>query len=79
MSLPQHIFETGRNYRVRHNFTNGPSNFIADEILSFERDGYSYYDNCSVYEFRSKTNELKSWCLFKNNSVDSWQQYFEPM
>jgi hypothetical protein len=79
MSYTNTIFVPGQRYRVKQNFKSGPSTFIAGEILIFERDTFSPYDNCFVSVFRSETGaETKEWWLSESQSKELWQQYFEP-
>lgn len=78
MNWQKKIFTVGTRYRVKQNFTSGSSIFKADEILIFEHDNYSPYDNCFVYEFNSEGNEKKAWWLHEDTLTESWQQYFEP-
>jgi hypothetical protein len=80
MSYTQPIFTPGCRYRVKQNFKSGPSTFIAGEILVFESDTFSPYDNSFVSLFRSETGaETKEWWLLERQSKKAWQQYFEPL
>jgi hypothetical protein len=41
-----------------------PHAFLDGEELTFVRcQGYSRYDDCIVYEFRTSAGEVKTWCL----------------
>ncbi len=79
MTYRQQIFTPHCRYRVKRNFDSGPTaRFVADEVLVFERDTYSRYDNCFVYIFHTESgNETKDWWLPEGQSKESWQQYFE--
>jgi hypothetical protein len=82
MSYRKSIFTKGSHYRVKQNFTSGPSTFISEELLVFECDGYSPYDNSFVYQFRSQSDsETKGWMLYDGSEEpsESWQEYFEPL
>lgn len=71
------IFSVGSEYKVVKDFTSGPSTFRQAEVLVFERDGFSPYDNSFVYEFRTKAGgEVKLWLLQKGDSAETWQSYF---
>ena len=78
MSYTQPIFVPGCRYRVKQDFKSGPtSTFIAGEVLIFERNAYSHYDNSFVYEFRTEDGaETKEWWLLENEPKESWQHYF---
>ena len=79
MAYTQHIFEPGSRYRARLDFSSGPvSTFRAGEILVFERDAYSPYDDSFVYAFRSEADgTIKEWWLHDNEPKETWQQFFE--
>jgi hypothetical protein len=81
MSYVQQIFSVGTRYRAKQDFTCGPtSSFKSGEILVFERNSYSPYDNSFVYIFRSATgNELKEWWLHESQSREIWNDYFEVL
>jgi hypothetical protein len=77
MSCDRPIFKTGERYRVKQSFMSGPSTFTVDELVTFDRDGYSRYDNCFVYEFRSQTDgQTKFWWLHEDQPSTTWQQFF---
>lgn len=62
MSLIKHIFSVDSEYRAAMDFTSGPSTFHNAEVLVFERDGFSPYDDCFVYEFRARASgKVKLW------------------
>ena len=79
MNWQKNIFTVGARYRVKQNFASGSSTFNADEVLIFEREEYSPYDNCFVYEFNNEGNDKKTWWLHEDKPTESWQQYFEAM
>jgi len=81
MSYTQPIFEPDRLYRVRQSFKSGPtSTFVTGEVVIFERDAYSRYDNSFVYVFRTKSGaQTKEWWLPEGQPKELWQQYFEPL
>lgn len=81
MSYTQPIFIPGRHYQVKRSFKSGPASaFVAGEVLVFERDTYSPYDNCFVYVFSAeKGSEKKEWWLLEGQSKESWRQFFEQL
>jgi hypothetical protein len=80
MTWRKPIFKKGRSYRVKQSVMSGASTFVVGEDLVFLQDGYSHYDNCFVYEFRSQSDgQSKNWCLNPNQPETFWQQIFEPM
>jgi len=80
MSYTQPIFMPGRRYRVKQSFKSGStSTFVVGEVLIFERDAYSNYDNSFVYVFRAEIGgETKEWWLLEAQPKELWQQCFEP-
>jgi hypothetical protein len=80
MSWQKHIFEIGKRYRVKRTFTSGAATFVADEVLAFQGDSYSFYDNCFVYEFVSQRGgEIKAWWLHEDKVDETWRDFFEPL
>jgi hypothetical protein len=78
MNYRRHIFEVGHRYRVKQSVMSGASTFIGGEVIVFQSDGYSPYDNSFVYEFRSeRTGEMKAWWLHQEKSPDCWMDVFE--
>jgi hypothetical protein len=50
---------------------------LSQRAITFERSGYSYYDNSFVYEFRSDLDgQIKSWWLHEKQAVAVWKEYF---
>jgi len=80
VSYTQPIFTPNLRYRVKQTFSSGPtSTFIAGEILVFERDAYSHYDNNFVYVFRAEGDgQTKEWWLPEGQPKAAWREYFEP-
>ena len=80
MSYTQPIFTPGCRYRVKQNFKSGPTPFIAGEILVFDRDTFSPYDESFVYLFRSESGaEIREWFLSESQPKKLWHDYFEPL
>jgi hypothetical protein len=79
MSYTKPIFAPGARYRVKQTFKSGPGFTFSDgEVLVFERDAYSPYDESFVYVFRSETgDQTKEWWLPETQPSEQWQQYFE--
>jgi hypothetical protein len=78
MSYTQSIFTVGFKYRVRQSFRSGASAFVTGEILIFDRNTYSPYDNSFVYLFHPiGSDEVKGWWLHEEKSKELWHQYFE--
>jgi hypothetical protein len=75
----RHLFDAGRRYRAKKSFSSGASSFVAGEVLTFERDGYSYYDSSFAYEFRGADGTLKTWWLHDYKPAGSWVDFFEPV
>jgi hypothetical protein len=77
LSWRPHPFIVGARYRSKKDFPgfSGP----LGEILVFEHDSYSRYDNCSGYEFRSLSGENRVWWLHDDEPMDSWREYFESI
>ena len=74
------IFRKGCRYRAKKSFMNGLATFFADEILIFETDGYSIYDNAFGYEFHSETvGQQKTWFLEIDESPEIWRDFFEQL
>ena len=74
------IFKKGALYGAKQTFASGPSKFFLGEILVFEADSYSHYDNSSVFQFRNTTTkELKGWWLHDSESVDIWKEFFSEV
>jgi hypothetical protein len=47
-------------------------------MLVLEGEGFSPYDDCYVYWFRSEHDgSNKEWWLFDSELIKSWQQRFE--
>jgi hypothetical protein len=69
----------GQSYRVEKSFASASYTFSASEVLIFEKDQYSRYDNCTVYVFRDAINgiEAKEWWLQDEQSSDRWKEFFE--
>jgi hypothetical protein len=78
MTSRRHIFDVGMRVRVKKGYSSGSSNFSPGETLVFDSDGYSYYDNCFVYQFRSETDgQEKAWFLHEDQPTELWKTYFE--
>ena len=81
MTYTRPIFIVGHRYRVKQNFVSGGMfRFFAGEIVRFQRDSYSHYDNSFVYVFSSELDgEEKEWWLSEEQPPEIWQDYFEPL
>lgn len=79
MSFIPNIFAPHGRYRVKQNFKSGPaSDFITGEVLIFERQAYSRYDNCFVYQFKTEGgNAPKEWWLPEKYDPEVWRDHFE--
>ncbi len=78
--LKRDIFTAGSRYRAKKSFMSGDSTFLYDEILIFESDGYSRYDDCFIYTFHSQTDgQKKSWWLGYGEPSTAWLDFFEPL
>jgi hypothetical protein len=80
MAYERPIFERGKQYRVKQTFQSGPvSTFKAGELLVFERNTYSPYDNSFVYVFQNSQHQIKEWWLPEDQPQDTWRKYFEAI
>jgi hypothetical protein len=81
MTYTQPIFVVGKRYRVRQTFRSGGKfQFFVGEIVRFQRDAYSHYDNCFVYVFISERDgSEKEWWLNEEQPPELWQDYFEAV
>src|SRR5437762_2173836 len=81
MSYTQPIFSPGYRYRVKQSFKSGPTSaFVTGEVLIFDRDAFSHYDDSFVYVFRTEGGcEIKEWWLPEGQPKELWQQYFDPL
>jgi hypothetical protein len=81
MTYIQPIFTPDSRYQVKKTFKSGPtSTFNAGDVVVFERDAYSPYDNSFVYVFRAESNgEIKEWWLLEGQSKELWREYFGPV
>lgn len=74
------MFKKGALYRAKVTFVSGPSEFSEGEVLAFEGDSYSHYDNSSVFQFRNvATKELKGWWLHDEEPVEKWKRFFSEV
>jgi len=76
MRLERKIFKRGATYRPKRDFVSGNSTFIAGESIVFDRDGYSHYDDCFVYEFHGAKGEPKVWIMPIDQPEGSWVDFF---
>jgi len=80
MSWRKNVFKKDALYRARRTFISGPSEFSEGEIIAFEADSYSPYDNSSVFQFRNTaTQELKGWWLHDSESPEIWKSFFSKV
>src|ERR1022692_1949001 len=80
MSYTRPIFTIGERYRAKKDFVSSATSFVAGEILVFDRNAYSHYDNSFVYEFKAESDgRIKEWWLHENRPAESWKEYFEPV
>lgn len=78
MTAPN-LFRAGGLYRAKKSFMSGPSTFVRDELLRFQSDGYSHYDDCFGYTFRSDADgQTKYWLLDRDQKPETWCDFFEP-
>ena len=79
MTNQSRTFLPGKKYKVRKSFTAG-STFEAGEVLVFERDLFSWYDEAQVYEFhRQSDHKAKQWIVGDESPRDAWKEYFEAV
>jgi len=77
--MKTYVFEKGRHYRVKRNFTSGGSDFTAGEMLTNDGEGFSPYDNCFIAAFVSHTNNQRKDWFGAPEDKDLWGEYLEPM
>ena len=79
MTYSQSIFIPGQKYRALSSFTSGPTSvFKLDDVVTFERETYSPYDNSFVYLFQDlNTGNIKEWWLVDGTSPNTWKHFFE--
>ena len=75
-SVRQYLFQVGKRYIVKINFTSALSQFEEGEVLIYQKVVYSRYDGCYVYEFAGAGGESKSWWLGDDDPASSWKSYF---
>jgi hypothetical protein len=78
MDTQSHPFASKSFYRVKKSFDGGLSIFDVNEILIFEKEAFSPYDDSFIYQFYSQTEKtVKTWARHINEPPEMWQQYFE--
>lgn len=77
--MRKEIFQTGVRYRIKKDFICGGVNFTAGDIFTFDRDGYSPYDDCYIYEFHDHNGNARIWTLTVDSKGDEWLQHFEEL
>ena len=53
--------------------------FAKCETLTYERAGYSRYDNTTVFLFRDSRLQPRRWDLHDDEDLATWQQLFEEV
>ena len=72
-------FQEGKRYMPRKSFKGVYDSFEEKEILLYQRESYSAYDQIAIYIFRDKAGHLKRWTLHDDLSLESWHQFFQPV
>jgi hypothetical protein len=73
-------FAVGQRYRVRRDFQSLRDSFRAGEVLTYERDTWSRYDECTGYVFtQSGTSILRLWDVYDTEDVAVWRDLFEAL
>jgi hypothetical protein len=73
-------FTIGCSYRVRKDFEALRDSFAAGEILIYQSDAYSRYDNCTGYFFsQSGSSRGRIWDLMDDDPVEKWKEFFEEI
>ena len=80
------LFKVGGLYRAKRSFMSGPDTvFVAGEILAYEDDFHSWYDEAFLYQFHSRTDgQKKYWWMYQADYDEKkpetdWRQFFEPV
>ncbi|HTI69378.1 MAG TPA: hypothetical protein VMF06_05405 [Candidatus Limnocylindria bacterium] len=80
MSFRESPFIPGHVYRVKVSFQSASYAFVAGELLTFDQEKYSRYDESSVFSFRDSTGlVIKEWWLSDDSPIEVWRQYFEEL
>lgn len=72
-------FLPGRKYRVIESFSAMRAQFIAGEILTFERQAYSIYDSCTGYFFRNHNDQIYSLDVYDDADIEPYLGKLETM
>lgn len=73
-------FEHGQRYRVLMDFDSLRDHFRAGEVLVYDHDTYSRYDNCTAYIFtRPGSTLVRCWDLYDDDDLSMWEMLFQPL
>ena len=73
-------FVSGRQYRVRRSFAALRDSFTAGEILTFDADAWSRYDEMTGYFFRQcGSDTLRVWDIDDDADILVWRELFEEL
>jgi hypothetical protein len=70
-------FQPGRSYRVRKDFKAFRDDFKEGEILVYQKNGYSIYDNMSGFFFHDSGQKWRSWDIHDGEPIEVWPELFE--
>jgi hypothetical protein len=73
-------FAVGRRYRVRRDFDSLRDRFTTGEILIYQRDAWSRYDEITGYVFsQPHAPGLRVWDLPDGEDLEIWRERFEEL
>lgn len=72
-----HRFRSGEKYGVINDLHTQTSEFIAGEIVTFEKTAYSAYDSSTAFIFKSADGTLKTWFLHDDDPDNSAQLFYD--
>jgi len=73
-------FTRGRRYRVRRSFAALRDTFAVGDVLTFDSDAWSRYDEVTGYAFRQTGREtLRVWDIRDDADIQVWRELFEEL
>lgn len=72
-------FQRGKKYIIRRDFRAIRDSFGCNEVLTYDVDHYSPYDNCTSYIFYDAYNKRRVWDVMDDVDLIIWQKYFSML
>lgn len=73
-------FRVGAIYRAKKDFTALRDRFTAGQLLTFKREGHSWYDGIRGFFFSQPgTDEIRVWDIYDSDDIAIWRELFEEM